>query len=91
MTKSAGNCGSMVKFTENMLNRKLPFFVQCEFSPISETINENVFRYIKDMRRDTPYLSLFTPNARKYEPKKTPNSNTSHSDNKEDFHFFVTI
>ena len=38
-----------------------------------------IFPHSNWIRRDTKYLSLFSPNARKYGPEKTPYLNTFHA------------
>ena len=37
-----------------------------------------IFPYSDGIRRDTKYLSVFSPNAGKYEPEKTPYLDTFH-------------
>ena len=38
-----------------------------------------IFSHLDWIRRDTEYLSMFSPNAGKYEPEKTPYFDTSRS------------
>ena len=37
-----------------------------------------IFSHLDGIRRDTEYLSVFNPNARKYGPKKTSDMDTFH-------------
>ena len=47
----------------------------------NESLRENCFPYLGRMRRDIPYLSVFSPNAGKYGPEKIPYLDTFHAVN----------
>ena len=47
--------------------------------PNTEFFLIRIFPHLDWIRRDTEYLSVFSPNAGKYEPEKTPYLNTFHA------------
>ena len=50
-----------------------------EKCPITEFFLVRVFSHLDWIRRDTPYLPVFSPNAGKYRPEKTPHLDTFHT------------
>ena len=54
------------------------FSTLCEKCPKYGVLSGPYFPHSDWMRRDTKYLSVFSPNARKYGPKKTPYLDTFH-------------
>ena len=59
LNKSAVSCG----FDHISLREKYPN---------KEVFLVSIFPHLDWERRDTPFLSVFSPNAGKYEPEKTP-------------------
>ena len=55
---------------------ELPLREKC---PNTEFFWVRIFLHSDWIRRDTPYLSVFSPNVGKYEPKKTPYLDTFHA------------
>ena len=51
----------------------------CEMHPDTEFLLVRIFPHSNWMRRDTSYLSVFSPNAGKYGPEKTPYLDTFHA------------
>ena len=51
----------------------------CEMCPNTEFFLVSVFQHSDWIRRDTLYLSVFSLNAGKYGPEKTPYSDTFHA------------
>ena len=51
----------------------------CEMCPNTEFFLVRIFPHSDSIRRDTSYLSILSPNAGKYWPKKTPYLDTFHA------------
>ena len=47
--------------------------------PNTEFFLVSIFPHSDKIRRDTPYLSIFSPNAGKYGPEKTPYLDNFHA------------
>ena len=69
----------------NYYNARL-LFNSCSKRPLGEKCPNTeffflvrIFPYLDWIRRDAPYLSIFSPHAGKYGPEKTPYLDTLHS------------
>ena len=60
---------------------KLKVWALRENCPDTEFLLVCIFLHSDWIRRDTPYLSLFSPNAGKYGPEKNPYLDTFHAVN----------
>ena len=58
---------------------KLSLYTLCEKCPNTEFFLVRIFLHWDWIRRDTPYLSVFSPYAGKYRPEKTPYLYTFHA------------
>ena len=54
-------------------------FTMCEMCPNTEFFLVHIFPHSDWIRRDTSYLSIFSPNAGKYRPEKIPYLDTFHA------------
>ena len=61
------------------MNTKFRLISQREKCPNTEFFLVCIFPHPDWIRRDTEYLSVFSPNVGKYEPKKTPYLDTFHA------------
>ena len=53
----------------------------CDMCPNTEVFLVHIFLHLDWVGRDTKYFSVFSPNAGKYGPEKTPYLNTFHAVN----------
>ena len=51
----------------------------CKKCPNTQFLLVHIFPHSGSIQRDTLYLSVFSPNAGKYGPEKTPYLDTSHA------------
>ena len=70
---------------------KSTWITLCENCPNTELFLVRIFLYSDWIRRDTPYLSVFTPNTEKYGPEITPYLDTFHVVHSLYLNIFVTF
>ena len=74
----SGEINPITPLTMWIINAELLVLTLCEMCPNTEFFLVRIFPHSDWIRRDTKYLSVFSPNAGKYGPEKTPYLDTFH-------------